>query len=439
MKKHSKLLLVLLLFISIGFAYLTVNVDIAGTIAFKENVWGIHMEDIVVNEESVDAETPIINDGEISFNLSMNRPGDIYEFYVDVVNEGTMDAILDSFTTTSLTGDYLTYLDYSVSYYSNKEIKKGDILRAGLKEKIKVRVSYKYDVDEYVQLNNINLTLSIGYVKIDNQATKYNKNIWNFDSKSEEDIFTVPKTGTYRLETWGAQGGYAHTDYISQYYGGYGAYATGELTLTEGTKLYISVGEEGKSQCIRYKCTGGYNGGGDSGPHDYDYHYMASGGGATHIATSTGLLKTLSAQTSNIIIVSSGGGGSFYRTGGQDGLVGGAGGGYTGTPCTKNSTNQDIAHITCQEQTEENTEFGLGKSNMLNGSGGGYRGGTLYGGGGSSYIGYSSLQNKVIYCYGCTASEETETKTIATTKVSETPTSNYAKIGQGYARITYVD
>ena len=44
-----------------------------------------------------------------------------------------------------------------------------------------------------------------------------------------------------------------------------------------------------------------------------------------------------------------------------------------------------------------------------------------------------------MYCYNCTESNDTNTKTISTTNVSETPTSNYAKIGNGFARITFVE
>ena len=55
-----------------------------------------------------------------------------------------------------------------------------------------------------------------------------------------EDEFTVPVTGYYRLEAWGAEGGSA-----SSARGGYGGYTTGLAYLTKGTKLYINVGGKG--------------------------------------------------------------------------------------------------------------------------------------------------------------------------------------------------
>lgn len=90
--------------------------------------------------------------------------------------------------------------------------------------------------------------------------------------------------------------------------------------------------------------------------------------------------------------------------------------------------------------------FGSGIKNFIRGFGGG-GGGGLYGGstgfghsggGGSGYIGNSLLTNKAMYCYNCEESSEESTKTISTTCAEETPTSNCAKIGNGYARITYI-
>lgn len=68
-----------------------------------------------------------------------------------------------------------------------------------------------------------------------------------------------------------------------------------------------------------------------------------------------------------------------------------------------------------------------GKGSALNGSGGG-----------SGYIGNTLLTNKAMYCYNCTESSETSTKTISTTCHNENPTSNCAKEGNGYAKITLI-
>lgn len=74
---------------------------------------------------------------------------------------------------------------------------------------------------------------------------------WLFDYTGQIQIFVAPKTGIYRLETWGAQGGDA-TDGTNSARGGYGAYAYGEALLNQGDTLYINVGGQN-----------GYGGGGN--------------------------------------------------------------------------------------------------------------------------------------------------------------------------------
>lgn len=70
---------------------------------------------------------------------------------------------------------------------------------------------------------------------------------YTFDFTGSEQTFTVPETGLYRLETWGAQG---QNDDNNR--GGYGSYSVGEIQLTAGQTLYINVGGQN-----------GYNGGGN--------------------------------------------------------------------------------------------------------------------------------------------------------------------------------
>ena len=43
-----------------------------------------------------------------------------------------------------------------------------------------------------------------------------------------------------------------------------------------------------------------------------------------------------------------------------------------------------------------------------------------------------------MYCYECEESNEEATKTVSTTNVSEEAIANYAKKGNGYARITFI-
>ncbi len=68
--------------------------------------------------------------------------------------------------------------------------------------------------------------------------------------------FTVPATGTYRIEVWGAQGGKGVLGA-----GGKGARMRGDFTLTAGTKLNIIVGQAGFNN-NKSKFNAGSGGGG---------------------------------------------------------------------------------------------------------------------------------------------------------------------------------
>lgn len=261
----------------------------------------------------------------------------------------------------------------------------------------------------------------------------YKSNV-TFDYTGAEQIFTAPVNGYYRLETWGAQGG-THTTSI----GGYGGYSTGIVKLNKGQILYINVGGTSDST------TGGYNGGGNGLSNVYGTG--VGGGGATHIATSTGLLSTLSSNQNSILVVSGGGGGATSYTNGKQYFSGGSGGGMNGVVGSK---HQDGTATTAGTQTGGGN-FGVGgnaTAAWAGGAGGGFYGGTsgkyTAGAGGSGYIANNSLLTyngvtKHMYCYNCTASDAANTKTYSngtSSCISETATTDCAKSGNGYAKIT---
>ena len=232
-------------------------------------------------------------------------------------------------------------------------------------------------------------------------TTPFESQTFSYTGRIE--TFTVPYTGRYKLEVWGAQGGS-----VSGYAGGLGGYAHGIKELTAGQVLYIVVGGQGSSGNPRSRISGGYNGGGsvNASSDNPGNRTVAGGGGATHIATATGLLKDLSSNRTAVLIVGAGGGGGYrhsssgyYGIGGRGGgTTGGngtnAGGGFYGTGATQ--TAPGYAH---RHSSSSKGGFGYGGSvgQQSHGSGGGagwYGGGGSYGssstsnssgGGGSSY------------------------------------------------------
>ncbi len=138
--------------------------------------------------------------------------------------------------------------------------------------------------------------------------------------------YTVPITGTYKLEVWGAQGGTDSSDSITA---GKGGYAQGQIRLSVNQILYIYVGGQGEP--TKSNGGGGYNGGGSGGSYaeSSDTH-AGGGGGATHIASTSGLLSTLSDNRNSVFIVGGGGGGYCHGSSSTDKHYGGSGGGTIG-------------------------------------------------------------------------------------------------------------
>lgn len=278
----------------------------------------------------------------------------------------------------------------------------------------------------------------------------------SFDYTGSEQTYTVKLDGKYKLEVWGAQGG----SYNSEYYGGYGGYSVGTIELKKNQMIYVYVGGQGtilndNSDYI----PGGFNGGGRGANKDANV-ISTSGGGATHVATKSGLLSSLEGYKDNILIVSAGGGGTSYQSGTYSG-VGGSGGGYIGSDGTNTMTDYKPGAGGTQSSggnsgggVANNQERGTSGSFGQGGNGNYYSGGGgagLYGGGasnqsgaggGSSYIGNSLLSDKSMYYYcssSCNTSTAASTKTVSTTCVDETAKKNCAKLGNGYVKITYVE
>ena len=170
-------ILVLALVIGIGYAYLTSNLSITGTAEVAANTWNIHFENLNVSEGSVTATTPAAIDGSsanITYAITLARPKDYYEFTVDVKNDGTLPGKVAISIIAGLTSEADSVVDYSIKYTNGNPVNVGDILNAGAKKTIKVRVFYNDDISpEDFPSNNLNLNLiyTLQYVQSDESET----------------------------------------------------------------------------------------------------------------------------------------------------------------------------------------------------------------------------------------------------------------------------
>ena len=208
--------------------------------------------------------------------------------------------------------------------------------------------------------------------------------------------FTAPVSGEYKMECWGAQGGY--TVYNNLYgYGGKGGYAVGNFLISNNQEVFVVVGGKGGDTTNANQTgNGGFNGGGTSkGDGDTEW---SGGGGATHIATINGVLSSLSSNKDKVFLVAGGGGGGGYHyvlsenrphSGGSGGgAQGGNGdsqandGGFGGT--------QTIGYAFGKGQDGKNSGHGSGGGGGYYGGYSGYTHGSAAGGG-SGYLSSSII------------------------------------------------
>lgn len=262
--------------------------------------------------------------------------------------------------------------------------------------------------------------------------------ILNFDYTGAVQSITLPK-GTYKLECWGAQGGYSSSNSgIEVGMGGKGGYSVGTITLNQKTPIYIYAGGVG-SISGNGKADGGFPNGGSSWA-SHTSEGAGGGGGSSDIRIGTDSLHAR-------VIVAGGGGG-----GGEDNETGGYGGGETGGTSGSGTPGS---------QTAPSGYFGIGGHTSYDGGGGGggWYGACPAGGqttpatsnsgddtsgspGGSGYVYTSSTAKN--YPNGCLVNSThylTNAKTIAgnTSFPSPSGTSETGHSGNGYCRITVIE
>ncbi len=177
--KRSFLFLFLFLFLvsfTIGYAFLTQTLSIEGSSTLVGATWDIHFDNLVVTTGSVTAttEATITTPTSVTFSAQLENPGDFYEFNVDVVNEGTMNAMIDSIQVLPiLTAEQQEYLEYQITYSDGSPILVYQRLNAGTQESLKVRFGYKAGLDSSlypIEDQELTINFEVVYVQENDDA-----------------------------------------------------------------------------------------------------------------------------------------------------------------------------------------------------------------------------------------------------------------------------
>ena len=185
-------LLAAVLGLTVAFAALSQTLTINGSAAVNAASWDIHFEKTSGKETEVKGAArftePTLNGTTIeNFSATLTKPGDSVTYYFDIVNNGTVDAVISSYdfplairecannnnaysycinldfnSDNIIDGaDYMTYLtmfNFGLKYVDTDEgVTQGDTINAGETKHMKLFFEYK---DTATELPKNNLTLT---------------------------------------------------------------------------------------------------------------------------------------------------------------------------------------------------------------------------------------------------------------------------------------
>ena len=167
LRNKKSFIFLLILCLGVGFAFLSTQLNITGNTSVSGNKWSVYFNKVDITEGSVEASVEPTVTGttttSLEYTVLLDKPGDYYEFTVEAKNDGTIDAMIDSITMTTLDSDVAKYLNYTATYEDGTGLAQNDMLRAKSTRIYKIRVEYKKDIlASDLDENGIDLTLSFG-------------------------------------------------------------------------------------------------------------------------------------------------------------------------------------------------------------------------------------------------------------------------------------
>ena len=180
-KSQISVLLLILLGLSIGFAALATTLKINGSATITKNTWNIYWDNIANQDGVTPTTSEIVSEDAnhpnniVTFEVTFDKPGDYYEFTVDAVNAGTLDAeilsIEKKYNDTVIPEEedpnnrvVPAYLKYEVTYADGSAIAIGNKLAKAqdltstppvyTTKTYKIRVEYDKDAVTNSDINN---------------------------------------------------------------------------------------------------------------------------------------------------------------------------------------------------------------------------------------------------------------------------------------------
>lgn len=147
--------------LSVAYAAMSTSLKINGTATMNTASWSIkfaNLSEVAKTGTANVVTAPTLSDTHIGdYNVELTKPGDSITYTFDVMNTGTLDAIMSTFTkaakptctgvsTTNATADatiVCNNLSYTLTYTaSNEAVKANDTLAAGETKNLTLKLSY---------------------------------------------------------------------------------------------------------------------------------------------------------------------------------------------------------------------------------------------------------------------------------------------------------
>ena len=211
-RKRNKNIIITLILISlliIGYSLISTNFNIGGVFTLEPVVSNVHYDENISYDSDNTVDGEVVLDGNkttASTTVRFKKPDDKYSFVIPIVNEGTVDSMLDTITVSGLTTTQQQYIKVSYEYEDGIEPTQYDLLKAGETEYLKVNIVYNIDeVNDKDDLpeegDHIELRINVQYLQADSNANPVRTYIYSVNDTR------------FRLNEATPSGAITYTDY----------------------------------------------------------------------------------------------------------------------------------------------------------------------------------------------------------------------------------
>mgnify|MGYP003289661331 CR=1 FL=1 len=216
------LILVCVFTLTVAYAALSAVLTIQGSARVTAADWDIYLANPRVTGGSATTDVPLIKTSStLEFETTLNMPGDFYEFTVDVVNDGSIDAMIENVVKTpDLTVEQAKFLKYEITYQNGETIENKQLLAKETTMPIKVRVEYRKDLSNSDLPTGqvvLDLALELDYIQSDGTGSAVVNNGYSTIE------FTIDGV------TYQAREGMTWEEWVNSEYNTINAYVNGEV------------------------------------------------------------------------------------------------------------------------------------------------------------------------------------------------------------------